>query len=77
MASATGTLIKAILFSWLLYLFTAYAQSLLPVTATGSKLFDSSGKQFFIKGASSESISLYHNELTSFKAWRTTWAARL
>lgn len=43
---------KTFLLSWLLYLFTANAQILLPVTATGSKLFDSSGKQFFIKGAS-------------------------
>jgi hypothetical protein len=52
MASATGTSMNTILLSWLLYLFTANAQTLLPVTATGSKLFDSSGKQFFIKGAS-------------------------
>ena len=36
--------------SWLLQSLAVGAQSLLPVTATGSKLFDSSGAQFYIRG---------------------------
>ena len=38
--------------TWLLGLIGAEAQSLLPVTAKGSKFFDTSGKQFYIKGTS-------------------------
>jgi len=53
---------KAVLFLWLPYLFAINAQSLLPVTATGSKLFDSSGKQFFIKGAPCEFTTLRHSD---------------
>lgn len=37
---------------WLLGPIGAKAQSLLPVTAQGSKFFDTSGKQFYIKGMS-------------------------
>lgn len=62
MASATRTVTNAVFLSCFLYLLTINAQSLLPVTATGSKLFDSSGKQFFIRGAFCELSSLYHND---------------